>query len=87
MPPLNSYSLLQYFTIKMHEALLRLGVQSRLLEAKNKNPAPFLKVLFEDSPDCTLSFNGLLPDEQGRFFSDMIKIPHVAFIVDSPLKF
>lgn len=71
----------------MHQALQRAGIKSRLLEAKRDNPEPFLKALFEERPDCTLSFNGLLPDNEGRFFADMINIPHVGVLVDSTLSF
>lgn len=84
MPPLSQYGVLHHFTKKMYEALLFCGIDSRLLEAKKDDPGAFLEVLFKDPPDCTLSFNGLLPDEQGRFFCDMIRIPHVACLVDSP---
>lgn len=84
MPPLSQYGVLHHFTKKMHEALLFCGINSRLLEAKKNDPAPFLEAIFKDRPDCTLSFNGLLPDDQGRFFCDMLRIPHVACLVDSP---
>ena len=85
MPPnITQYGVLHHFTKKFHEALLRLGVKSRILIAEYNNPKPFLTELFKDIPDCTLSFNGLLPDEEGRFFCDLIRIPHVACIVDSP---
>lgn len=84
MPPLSQYGVLHHLTKKMHEALLHCGVNSRLLEAKRNDPGPFLDALFQDPPECTLSFNGLLPDPEGRFFSDMIRIPHVACLVDSP---
>lgn len=85
MPPnVSQYGVLHHFTRKMHEAFLRLGVQSRILEAQRENPKPFLTELFKEIPDCTLSFNGLLPDEEGRFFCDLIRIPHVACTVDSP---
>jgi hypothetical protein len=87
MPPLSNYGVLHHFTEKMHQALQRAGINSRLLEAKREDPAPFLNALFEDEPECTLSFNGLLPDNQGRFFCDMIGIPHVACLVDSPNDF
>lgn len=87
MIPLSNYGVLQYFTQKMHQALLRIGIQSRLLEAKRTDPGPFLQALLEDPPECTLSFNGLLPDDQGRFFCDMVHIPHVACLVDSPNSF
>lgn len=84
MPPLSQYSVLHHFTRKLGEAFINQGLKSNVLEAERENPEPFLNELFGDSPDCTLSFNGLLPDEEGRFFADMIKIPHVAFVVDSP---
>ncbi len=88
MPPnISQYGVLHHFTKKFHEALLRLGVNSRILVAEHQNPKPFLTELFKDAPDCTLSFNGLLPDEEGRFFCDLIRIPHVACIVDSPNDF
>jgi spore maturation protein CgeB len=88
MPPnVSQYGVLHHFTKKMHEALLRIGVHSRILTAQRNNPKPFLAELFKEVPDCTLSFNGLLPDEEGLFFCDLIRIPHVAFLVDSPNHF
>lgn len=87
MPPLSNYGVLHHFTEKMHEAMLRAGVKSRLLEAKRHDPGPFLQALFDDQPQCTLSFNGLLPDNQDRFFCDLVGIPHVACLVDSPNSF
>jgi len=86
-PNVSQYGVLHHFTHKLHEALQRLGVSSRILVAQHDNPKPFLTELFQDAPDCTLSFNGLLPDEDGRFFADLIRIPHVAFVIDSPNTF
>lgn len=88
MPPnISQYGVLHHFTIKMHEALQRSGVRTRILQAQKENPKPFLSELFNEIPDCTLSFNGLLPDKEGRFFCDLVKIPHVACTVDSPNAF
>lgn len=87
MPPTSQYGVLHHFTKKLCEAFIRLGVTCRLLQAERNNPKPFLTEIFQDPPDCTLSFNGLLPDEEGRFFCDMIQIPHVACLVDSPNQF
>lgn len=84
MPPKGQYGVLHHFTEKFYEALARNKVECRLLEAERNNPKPFLEKIFNDPPDCTLSFNGLLPDDEGRFFCDMIQIPHVACLVDSP---
>ncbi len=88
MPPnISQYGVLHHFTKKLHEALLRMGLKSRILIAQKNNPKPFLAELFNEIPDCTLSFNGLLPDEEGLFFSDLIRIPHVAVTIDSPNNF
>lgn len=89
MPPeqKSMYGVLPHFTIKLGEALIRAGVQCRILKVEKDNPKPFLEALYNDPPDCTLSFNGLLPDEQGRFFCDRIKIPHVACLIDSPTQY
>ncbi|MBN9379103.1 MAG: hypothetical protein BGO14_08910 [Chlamydiales bacterium 38-26] len=89
MPPENRsrYNVLSHFTIKLAEALSQAGVNCRILKAERDNPKPFLEALFNDPPDCTLSFNGLLPDSKGQFFCDMIKIPHVACLIDSPTHF
>jgi spore maturation protein CgeB len=89
MPPENKsrYNVLPHFTMKFAEALSRAGVSCRLLRAEKNNPKPFLEALFDDTPDCTLSFNGLLPDDKGQFFCDTLKIPHVACLIDSPTQY
>lgn len=87
MPPRSQYQVLHYFTKCFSEALSRTGVKTRILEAQHDQPKPFLDAIANDPPDCTLSFNGLLPDEEGRFFCDMINIPHVACLVDAPQHF
>lgn len=87
MPYYSQYDVLHHFTIKLYEALIRTGVDCRLLKGEKYNPRPFLNQLFDNPPDCTLSFNGLLPDEEDRFFCDLIKMPHVCCLFDSPTLF
>ena len=87
LPPFSHYSVLHHFTYKFYEALTRLGVRCRILKASFDDPKPFLQQIFSDPPDCTLSFNGLLPDEHGHFFCDMIQIPHVACLTEPPSQF
>jgi spore maturation protein CgeB len=87
LPPRSQYGVLHHFTVKLAEAFQRSGVETQVLEAEWNNPKPFLDKIFDGKPDCTLSFNGLLPDDQGRFFSDLIGIPHVAYLVDSQNQF
>ncbi len=87
LPPFGQYGITEHFTRKWAEALERSGIEVLLLKADRENPKPFLDALFKNPPDCTLSFNGLLPDEEGRFFCDLIQIPHVACLIDSPNHF
>lgn len=83
MPIFSQYGVLHHFTRCLHQALINAGVNARLLETEKYNPAPFLTKIFSDPPECTLSFNGILPDEQGHFLCDLLKIPHVSCLVDS----
>lgn len=83
MPPRSQYGVLHHFTKSLCDAFHHCGIEARILEAEYYNPGPFLDSLMSNPPDCTLSFNGLLPDDKGRFFCDMLGIPHVACIVDS----
>lgn len=87
MPSKGSYGVLHHFTLQLGKALERAGIKVRFLEAEYNNPKPFLDKIFSDPPNCTLSFNGLLPDAEGNFFCELIKIPHIACLVDSPIHF
>lgn len=87
MPPRSRYQVLHHFTLQLAEALSRLGVRTRVIEAQRERPKEFIDTILSDPPECTLSFNGLLPDAEGRFFCDLIQIPHVACLVDAPQHF
>ncbi len=87
MPTSSLYGAQHHFTKKLYESLVRLGLNCRLLTLDKANPALFLRQLMVDLPDCTIAFNGVRPDPQGRFLCDLIKVPHVACLVDSPLHF
>ncbi len=80
----SQYNVVDHFTEELANALNRQGVISKIIEAKRDDPRAFLRAILEDPPDCTLSFNGLLPDHEGHFLADFIKIPHVACLTDSP---
>jgi spore maturation protein CgeB len=87
MPPRSQYQVLHHFTKNLADALSRTGVKCRILEAQKDQPKEFIDQILQDPPECTLSFNGLLPDSEGRFFCDLIHIPHVACLVDAPQDF
>jgi glycosyltransferase involved in cell wall biosynthesis len=79
----SQYGVLGHFTRELSNALNRQGIISRVIEAKRDNPGAFVEEILKDPPDCTLSFNGLLPDQEGHFLCDLIKIPHVACLTDA----
>lgn len=84
MPERSRYEVLHYFTLGLAAGLVNCGIKCRLIEAQKNNPKSFLDQIFADPPDCTLSFNGILPDDQGNFLCEMIRTPHVSCLVDSP---
>lgn len=87
-PDRSRYHVLHYFTKKFHEAIVRSGVQSRLFPPPtNANLPNIVSSLIKNPPDCTLAFNGLLPDSKGQFLADTLQIPHVACLVDAPNHF
>lgn len=84
MPPENQTGgHLSILTEELYRAFVRKGVKCRLLTPQKENPEPFLKAIFDNPPECTFSLNGLLPDSKGNFFCDLIKIPHVACLIDT----
>ncbi len=84
-PPLHHNGSLHHYTQSLHDAFLRQGVESHIFGAEGPiDPREFLNKLLNETPDCTVSFNGLLPDEQGRFLCDQVKVPHVGILLETP---
>lgn len=77
----SQYGALPYFTTKVHEALLTIGIGSRLWNVDHDNPQPFVHGLLEDPPLCTLSFNNLYANDQGTVIRDS-EIYHLNVVVD-----
>lgn len=81
------YGVQTHFAREITEALERQGIKCTVLGRESGHTPDLAEQIFAAEPDCTLSFNGLLPDEHGRFFCDAIQIPHLALLVDSPQEF
>ncbi len=79
MTDISQYSVLHHFSKKLHEALMRAGYQSRLLTRQNRRD-----ILLQDPPQLTIAFNGLPAMEGEAILCDLIKIPHLAILVDPP---
>lgn len=83
----SQYGVIDYFVEELAAALQRQGAICSILRLDRKSPMDFLRTLTTHPPDCTLSFNGLLPDRRGQFLADTIGVPHVAFVTDAPTHF
>lgn len=77
----SQYKVQHHFTTCLHSALLKLGIESRLFDINEADK--FIETMRHDPPDCTLSINGLLPDEQGLIACDITHIPHVSYLIDA----
>jgi len=86
MPPRHrtGYGVLPYFTRCFAEALADQQIECRILGNEQGDNPHLVSDLLKDAPDLTLSFNGLLPDRDGKFLCEMIRIPHIACLLDSP---
>jgi glycosyltransferase involved in cell wall biosynthesis len=62
------------------------GVSTRLITppADKTKPQQFIDELVHSPPACTFCINGILPDKEENFLADLLQIPHVAYIVDTP---
>jgi len=87
MPQYSRYEVLQSFTKSLANSFRELGVRVSILEGNKDGFKLLYHEVTHDPPDCTLTFNALLPDQEGRFLSDMLQIPHVSCLVDPPFYF
>jgi len=82
MPISSQYGALHYFTEKIHEAFLRQGVKSRLI-----NTCDHFKRSAEGYPDLTFGVNGIPQDEDGLYLCERTAVPHLAYLIDPPYRF
>ncbi|KAF3362201.1 hypothetical protein PHSC3_001268 [Chlamydiales bacterium STE3] len=80
---LSQYDVLNQFTKGLMKAFQKLGISCELVVPERQDIFPFLQRIYADQPDFTLSFNGLLPNENGEFLADVLGLPHVSCLVDS----
>jgi spore maturation protein CgeB len=81
-PSTSLYSVLHYFSDKLHEALCRGGIESRILHGEDR-----YKVVESNPPDFTICFNGAATLEDDRFLCDYVQVPHVSWLVDPFFRF
>lgn len=82
MPSNSLYEVQHHFARKLYEAFVRTGIKCRLLEGDDRYLIPA-----QSPPDFTIGFNGGLQVEAGVFLADLIRVPHVACLIDPPFRF
>lgn len=82
LPNTSLYGVLHHFTTKFYEAFVRAGHSCRLLDGDMRYLAPL-----ESPPDLTIGFNGAIKIDDGRLYCDLIRVPHLACLVDPPFRF
>lgn len=80
MPTTSQYRVLHHFSRKLYEAFVRAEYSCRLLDGDERILIPM-----RSPPDFTISFNGEIQLD-GRWFCDVIRVPHVACLVDPPFR-
>lgn len=79
----NQYETKRHFVLELSRALEREGVETLILDFEDPLFRRMPKFCVEQfSPDITLSFNSFLPDADGLFLFDYLKIPHLSLLVD-----
>jgi spore maturation protein CgeB len=79
MTVMSQYNLLHHFSRKLYEAIKRTGINCRLLAFDELS-----RKLAEDPPELTIAFNGVPEVEGHQFLCEVLKIPHLAILVDPP---
>lgn len=79
----NLYESKRYFTHMLADAMNRHGIKTHIIDVEERSlEAEDVIEIQEDQPDLTCSFNALNPLPSGKYFWDIIKIPHLSILVD-----
>ncbi|MBS0655555.1 MAG: glycosyltransferase family 1 protein [Verrucomicrobia bacterium] len=85
--PESRFRLYRYFFQGMIDSFRRLGVDCRVVEGDNGSAIQLYREVIINQPDCTLCFNGFIPEEGENFLCDELEVPHIAFLLDPPTRF
>lgn len=82
----NFYESKRHFAEKFAEALQRKGIEAQVFDTGELsfNASDAVDIM-NVKPDFTCSFNSSTSFTDGRFFWDILKVPHVSFLVDSAI--
>lgn len=83
----SQYDIQSMFVKGLHEALIAEGMDSRLLHYDRVFPGNSIEELIKDRPDCLLSFNSILYNDQDEPVCLDLDIPQITVLVDAPYYF
>ncbi len=79
----NQYESKRHFTLKLSEALNRLGAETLVIDPeKGEISNAIKKRILDFAPDCLFSFNSTVPDNEGKYLWDHMQIPGWTALVD-----
>ena len=79
----NMYDVMRHFVRKLSEAMERKGIATHIIDTQGGPLEGGMFASFvQDPPDFTCSFNTFEPLSEERFFWDIVKVPHLSFLVD-----
>jgi hypothetical protein len=82
----NMYEVLRHFTEQLAIALRRQGAAVQIIDAQRQElSAERLQQLIASEPTFTASFCAIQQPKEGLFLWDLLRIPHVSFLVDPAL--
>ena len=84
--PDGQYGATKHFTRQLCEALGNNGVECDIYDFEEQDVFSVMEMVKKEKPDCTCTFNPILPLPDGRLFCDHLEIPHVNFLVDASLE-
>lgn len=80
----NLYESKRHFSVKLAEALERLGVEVTLIDFQTleQQSEELRRASNPNETIFTCSFNSMIPSKEGKLMSDYTGVPHIAFFVD-----
>ena len=80
--PCSNYDAIAYFTAQLSEALSNEGVTCETIDLTKRRITDVIAYLRNKKPDCTFTFNPILPLPDGSQLCDILQIPHVTILLD-----
>jgi spore maturation protein CgeB len=84
--PDGQYGATKHFTQQLCKALDNNGVDCEIFDFEEHDVLSVMDIVQSEKPDCTCTFNPILPLPDGRLFCDHLETPHLNCLVDASLE-